>query len=123
MPDAAPLQGKVVVVTGAGGGIGRAYARGLAEAGASVVLADIAIDAARANASDLEGDSYAAIAVDVDVTDEASVKAMARADAERFGSVDVLVNNAGLMAEVMGTTLTTVPLEPGFAPRHPRSER
>jgi NAD(P)-dependent dehydrogenase (short-subunit alcohol dehydrogenase family) len=111
MPDAAPLQGKVAVVTGAGGGIGRAYARGLAEAGASVVLADIAIDAARAHASDLGGDGYAAIAVDVDVTDEASVGAMARAAVDQFGSVDVLVNNAALMAEIMGTTLTTIPMD------------
>ncbi|MGZ4727728.1 MAG: SDR family oxidoreductase [Acidimicrobiales bacterium] len=112
MVDAAPLQGKVAVVTGAGGGIGRAYARGLAEAGASVVLADLAVDTARAAASDLEGDGYAVAAIEVDVTDEASVGAMAHAAVERFGSVDVLVNNAGLMAEVVGKgTLTTIPMD------------
>jgi NAD(P)-dependent dehydrogenase (short-subunit alcohol dehydrogenase family) len=102
MPDVQPLQGKVAVVTGAGGGIGRAYARGLAEAGASVVLADIAI----------EGDGHKVTAVEVDVTDEASVAAMVQAAVERFGSVDILVNNAALMAEVMGQgTLTTIPME------------
>ena len=112
MPDARPLKDKVAIVTGAGGGIGRAYARGLAEAGASVVLADIAIDAARAATADLERDGYAALAVEVDVTDEASVAAMADATVERFGTVDVLVNNAGLMAEVMDKGgLTTIPME------------
>jgi NAD(P)-dependent dehydrogenase (short-subunit alcohol dehydrogenase family) len=111
MPDPQPLAGKVAIVTGAGGGIGRAYSRGLAEAGASVVLADIAVDAARAAASDLERDGYSALAVAVDVTDEASVETMARATADRFGSVDILVNNAALMAEVVGRTLTTVTMD------------
>lgn len=111
MIDSQPLSGKVAIVTGAGGGIGRAYARGLAEAGASVVLADIAVDAARTAAATIEADGYPALAVPVDVTDEASVEEMARAAAEAFGSVDVLVNNAALMAEIMGSTLTTVPLD------------
>ncbi len=112
MLDPQPLKGKVAVVTGAGGGIGRAYARGLADAGASVVLADIAVDAARAATADLQRDGYAAAAVEVDVTDERSVAAMAHAAAERFGSLDILVNNAALMAEIMGQgTLTTIPME------------
>ena len=105
------LKGKVAIVTGAGGGIGRAYARGLAEAGASVVLADIALDAAEDAASAIAADGYNAMAVGVDVTDEASVETMARTAAERFGSVDILVNNAALMAEIMGSTLTTVSLD------------
>jgi NAD(P)-dependent dehydrogenase (short-subunit alcohol dehydrogenase family) len=109
--EAEPLQGQVAIVTGAGGGIGRAYARGLADAGASVVLADIAFDAARQVASDMEAAGWAAHAVEVDVTDEASVGRMAEATADRFGSIDILVNNAALMAEVMGTTLTTIPME------------
>jgi NAD(P)-dependent dehydrogenase (short-subunit alcohol dehydrogenase family) len=111
MIDPQPLAEKVAIVTGAAGGIGRAYARGLAEAGASVVLADIAGDAARAAAAELEADGYAALAVEVDVTDEASVEALAATTADTFGSVDVLVNNAALMAEITGSTLTTVPLD------------
>ena len=111
MIDPQPLSGKVAIVTGAGGGIGRAYARGLAEAGASVVLADIAVDAARTAAAAIEADGYPARAGPVHVTDEASGGEMARAAAEAFGSVDVLVNNAALMAEIMGSTLTTVPLD------------
>jgi NAD(P)-dependent dehydrogenase (short-subunit alcohol dehydrogenase family) len=106
-----PLKGKVAIVTGAGGGIGRAYARGLADAGASVVLADIAFDAARQVASEMEAAGYATQAVEVDVTDEASVGQMAQVATDRFGSIDILVNNAALMAEVMGTTLTTMPME------------
>ena len=111
MLDVQPLKGKVAVVTGAGGGIGRAYSRGLADAGASVVLADIAVDAALATASDLERDGHAALAVEADVTDEASVNAMAQAAVERFGSIDILVNNAALMAEIMGRPLTTIPMQ------------
>ena len=112
MSEAEPLKGKVAIVTGAGGGIGRAYSRGLAEAGASVVLADIAVDGARAVAADLEGDGFEAIPVEVDVTDETSVAAMAQTAAERFGSVDILVNNAALMAEVvLEGGLTTIPME------------
>jgi NAD(P)-dependent dehydrogenase (short-subunit alcohol dehydrogenase family) len=109
--EAEPLKGKVAIVTGAGGGIGRAYARGLADAGASVVLADIALEAARQVASGMEAAGLAAQAVEVDVTDEASVGHMAEQTAARFGSIDILVNNAALMAEVMGTTLTTMPME------------
>lgn len=107
-----PLAGKVAIVTGAGGGIGRAYSRGLAEAGASVVLADINDGAAADAASALKNDGHEVLAVRTDVTDEESVTAMAKAAAGTFGSVDILVNNAALMAEVMTAgQLTTIPLE------------
>jgi NAD(P)-dependent dehydrogenase (short-subunit alcohol dehydrogenase family) len=74
--DPQPLKGKAAIVTGAGGGIGRAYSRGLAEAGAAVVLADIKADTAQAAADALVSDGFDALAVQVDVTDEASVNAM-----------------------------------------------
>jgi NAD(P)-dependent dehydrogenase (short-subunit alcohol dehydrogenase family) len=110
--DPQPLKGKAAIVTGAGGGIGRAYSRGLAEAGAAVVLADINIGAAQAAADELVSDGFDVLALQVDVTDEANVNAMAQLTAERFGSVDILVNNAALMAEIMtGGQLTTIPLE------------
>jgi NAD(P)-dependent dehydrogenase (short-subunit alcohol dehydrogenase family) len=110
--DSQPLLGRVAIVTGAGGGIGRAYARGLATAGASVVLADIAVDAAEAHASDLRAEGFAATGAKVDVTDEASVEAMVAAAADQYGSVDILVNNAALMAEIVKEgTLTTIPLD------------
>ena len=111
MRDPQPLLGKVAIVTGAGGGIGRAYARGLAEAGASVALADIRLANAEDAAAALTADGLTVAALEVDVTDEASVGAMVQATADRFGGVDVLVNNAGLMAEVMGRTLTTIEMD------------
>jgi NAD(P)-dependent dehydrogenase (short-subunit alcohol dehydrogenase family) len=110
--DPQPLKGKSAIVTGAAGGIGRAYARGLAEAGAAVVLADVRGDAAAEQAAAIAADGYDAIGLQVDVTSEESTLAMARQTAERFGSVDILVNNAALMAEVMTAgQLTTIPLE------------
>jgi NAD(P)-dependent dehydrogenase (short-subunit alcohol dehydrogenase family) len=112
MVESQPLRGKVAIVTGAGGGIGSAYALGLADAGASVVLADINLDAAQVATEALTSKGFDALAVKVDVSDEASANDMAAAAAERFGGVDILVNNAALMAEIVGAgTLTTIPLD------------
>jgi 3-oxoacyl-[acyl-carrier protein] reductase len=84
--------GKSVIVTGAGNGIGLAYARAFAAEGASVTVADVDGSAADAAAASIGG----ALAVTADVADEASVAAMVEAVVDRFGTVDVLVNNAGL---------------------------
>ncbi|MFD6893043.1 SDR family oxidoreductase [Rhodococcus sp. NPDC060086] len=112
MPDPAQLADKVAIVTGAGGGIGRTYSRGLAEAGAAVVVADIDLDSASRTTDELKADGYRALAVRVDVRDEKSTSEMAAAAAAEFGSVDILVNNAGLMAEVVGKGgLTSMPLD------------
>ncbi len=102
------LAGKVAIVTGAAkGGIGEAYAKALAEAGASVVCADIRADAAEGVAADITGDGGNALAVGVDITSDDSVEAMAAAAIARFGGVDILVNNAALMADLVagGTTM------------------
>src|SRR6478735_7148756 len=101
MVESQPLRGKIAIVTGAGGGIGSAYALGLADAGASVVLADINLDAAQVATEALTSKGFDALAVKVDVSDEASANDMAAAAAERFGGVDILVNNAALMAEIV----------------------
>ncbi|MBX6388029.1 MAG: SDR family oxidoreductase [Frankia sp.] len=106
------LSGKVAIVTGAGGGIGKAYAKGLAEAGAAVVLADINLENAEAAAKKVTEAGFQALAVRTDVSDEESANAMAAAAREAFGSVDILVNNAALMAEIVGKgTLTTMSLD------------
>src|SRR3974390_1989538 len=97
------LDGKVAVVTGAGGrgnSIGRAYARGLANAGASVVVADLKLEGARAVCEEITSGGGKAIAVGVDITQAQSVSRMAAAAADVFGGVDILVNNAALMAEL-----------------------
>ena len=84
------LEGKVAIVTGAGGGIGEATARLMAQEGASLVLADIDRDGAERVAGGIDG----AVAVHVDVADEAGVVRMMDAAVESFGGLDVLHNNA-----------------------------
>src|SRR3546814_10832460 len=94
------LDGKVAVVTGAGGrgnSIGRAYAIGLANAGASVVVADLNREGAERVAGEIEEAGGKAIAVQVDIADEASVSAMMETAEAAFGGLDILVNNAALM--------------------------
>jgi len=106
-----PLAGKVAIVTGAAGGIGRAYARALAEAGARVVLPDVNRGGAEAAAAELAGRGLAALGVGADVTSEASVAEMAATAIGRFGGIDILVNNAALMAEIPPLPVTELPLE------------
>ena len=85
------LEGKVCVITGAGGGMGADAAVRFAEEGARVVVADVDGDAAARVAGEVGG-----LPVQADVSEEASVRAMYAAAAERFGGVDVLYNNAGV---------------------------
>jgi NAD(P)-dependent dehydrogenase (short-subunit alcohol dehydrogenase family) len=99
------LKGKVAIVTGAcKGGIGEAYAHTLADAGASVVCADINRDGADSVADSINADGGTALAVSVDISDEASVQAMVDATVAAYGGVDILVNNAALMAALVMST-------------------
>ena len=91
------LNKKVAVITGGGNGIGKALSVSLANAGAKVVVADIELEAATALKAELTANGHQSIAVQVDVSDESSVIALRDAAVETFGSVDVLVNNAGVM--------------------------
>lgn len=90
------LTGKTAVVTGAGSGIGRAIALALAAAGAQVVVADVQTAAAEAVAGELQAQNARALSVTVDVSQHASVVAMADAAWQTFGRVDILCNNAGV---------------------------
>jgi NAD(P)-dependent dehydrogenase (short-subunit alcohol dehydrogenase family) len=99
-------------VTGAGGGIGAAYARGLAEAGAAVALADIRIDAARGAAEVLEDAGFRVAAVHCDVTSEENwAHAVSETAAALGGGVDILVNNAALMAEISTSDMLEITIE------------
>ncbi|MET0249356.1 MAG: SDR family oxidoreductase [Sphingobium sp.] len=107
------LTGRVAIVTGAGGrgnSIGAAYAKGLAMAGAAVMVADIDGDGARAVAGEIGDAGGQARAVRVDITDEASVAAMMDATCAAFGGLDILVNNAALMVEAVGVPLHEMPI-------------
>jgi NAD(P)-dependent dehydrogenase (short-subunit alcohol dehydrogenase family) len=99
------LDGKVVVITGAGGGIGREAAVLFSDEGASVCVADVDAE---------QGEQAAAACREaffqpVDVADAASVQAMYRATAERYVGVDVLYNNAGIMPADDSSILETEP--------------
>lgn len=89
------LKGRTAVITGAGSGIGAALARRAAAEGMNVVLADIQLAEAALVAEEIGSDL--ALAVHCDVADEASVTALADAAYARFGSVDLLCNNAGIV--------------------------
>jgi NAD(P)-dependent dehydrogenase (short-subunit alcohol dehydrogenase family) len=90
------MQNRVALVTGSAQGIGRAYAEGLAEAGAAVVAADMADTSEVVTAIEAAGGT--AIGVSGDVTSQADTKAMVAATIERFGRVDILINNAAFYA-------------------------
>jgi NAD(P)-dependent dehydrogenase (short-subunit alcohol dehydrogenase family) len=92
------LKDKVVIVTGGGRGLGKAYAQRLAEEGARVAVADI-IDSGDTKLS-IEEKGGQVIAVVADVTKEDSVKELARQTIDRFGRIDVLINNAAIFADL-----------------------
>jgi dihydroanticapsin dehydrogenase len=90
------IDGKACVVTGAGSGIGRASAARLAEEGGLVVAVDIAFEPLEQTVAEITAAGGTAVAQLADVSDAAQVDAMVAACVERFGRIDVLVNNAGV---------------------------
>lgn len=105
----AHLEGKTAIVTGAAQGIGASIAQGLAAEGARVIVADVLDGEPVAEAICSAGGE--AIAVHNDVTDENSIAALVDTASERFGGIDVLVNNAALFGKLPQTPFADIPLD------------
>lgn len=102
------LTDKVVVITGAAGGLGREFALGFAAEGAKIVAADVAEAGVAETASMINAAGGEAIGVRVDVTDKASTDALAEAAIAKFGRIDVLVNNAAIYATLKRANFTDI---------------
>jgi NAD(P)-dependent dehydrogenase (short-subunit alcohol dehydrogenase family) len=100
------LEDKVVLVTGAGAGIGRATALAMGEVGANVAAADIDLAAAKRSADQIASNTRRALAIEADCGDVASIDAMVARTVAEFGRLDVIVNNAGVTryAQIMDLT-------------------
>ena len=88
------IEGRGVIVTGGGKGIGGVYCRRLAEAGARVVVADIDAEANETTAAEIEASGGSAVPVATDVSDEAATLRMAETAMSTYGRIDALINNA-----------------------------
>lgn len=88
------LEGKTIIVTGAARGIGKTYAHALASEGANVVVSDILADGANSTVSEIQKGGGKAIAVVGDISKESDTTRIAKESTEKFGRIDVLVNNA-----------------------------
>ncbi len=105
------FSGRSVVITGGGKGIGKVYVEEFAKAGARVVAADIDAEAAESIAASLRDAGSEAFALGVDIASEEATKSMARAVHDRFGSIDVLINNASLMSVLPRRSWLEIPVE------------
>lgn len=105
------VAGRVVIVTGAGQGIGREYARQFAAAGAVAVVAELNGDAADRVAAEIATAGHQSLAVPTDVGDPDSVDQLVRTVMERLGRVDVLVNNAAIFSTLKMRGFEDIPLD------------
>ncbi|HVC77885.1 MAG TPA: SDR family NAD(P)-dependent oxidoreductase [Candidatus Micrarchaeaceae archaeon] len=105
------LEGSVAIVTGVAGGIGRVFAKGLAEAGATVLACDIAETGAVQVVDEIVSDGFEASHFRVDQSDPQSALAMASAALERYGKIDILVNNASLFGTLERRSATEITAE------------
>jgi len=107
-PTPQEFSGKTVIVTGAAGGLGRAFALGFGALGANVVVADMNEAGSAETVRLLEEEGASALALAVNVTSQQSTEALAEAAIERFGRIDVLVNNAAIYATLERSSFTDI---------------
>ncbi|QKC98525.1 SDR family NAD(P)-dependent oxidoreductase [Mesorhizobium sp. NZP2298] len=93
------VNGRIAIITGAGGGLGRAHALYLARQGAKVVVNDLSHEAAERVAAEIVAAGHEAVAIAASVTDEAAITAMTVQAMQRWGRVDILINNAGILRD------------------------
>jgi len=111
MSDRFDLDGRTVIITGGGKGIGKVYVEEFARAGARVVAADIDGAAAKSVAGTLSAQGLQVLGLLTDIASEESTTAMAQAALERFGGIDVLINNASLMSVLPRRSWLEIPVE------------
>ncbi|MCS6922123.1 MAG: SDR family oxidoreductase [Elioraea sp.] len=105
------VKDRVVIITGAGQGIGREFARQFAAAGAIPVVADQNLRNAQRVENEIEQAGGRSVALEVDIGDRASLDAMVAKVMERFGRIDVLINNAAIFAALQKRPFHEIPLE------------
>jgi 3-oxoacyl-[acyl-carrier protein] reductase len=105
------LKDRVVIITGAGQGIGRVFAQAFARAGARVVIAEVNEKRAEAVAEEILGFNGQVLAVTTDVADPASIEEMVRVVDDEWGRIDVLINNAGIFSTLEMRPFDQIPLD------------
>ena len=105
------LTDRVAIITGGGKGIGKIYAKEFAKAGAKVVAADIDGDAAATVAAEITDAGGQALGKRTDVSDESSTAEMVKTAVDRFGAIDVLINNASLMSVLQRRSWLEIPVD------------
>lgn len=105
------LTDHVILITGAGQGIGRAYAHAFAGAGACPVLADINAAAGERVAQEVRAQGGRAVAIDVDIGDPTSVESLVARTIAQHGRIDTLVNNASIFSTIVMRPFTEIPLD------------
>ena len=105
------LKDKVCIITGAGQGIGKYYAHRLAEEGARIVVAESNESTGKVVADEINEKGHEAIFIRTDVSDEQSTQGMANSTVEKYGRIDILINNAAIFASLGFKPFDQIPIE------------